>query len=350
MRMMIDDIFLKELLETATVSGYEEAGGEIIRRHMEPVSDAVLRDDIGDTICVLNPDASPRILMTAHLDEIGLMVSAVTEKGRLTAVRRGGIIPAVYPGHQVLVMTENGPVCGVVESYRDFFQKKGGVDTKDLLIDIGADTKEDALALVEPGSPVVFDTGMRAMAGGRFSARALDDRLGVYIIMEALKRARERACTCGVYSAATVGEETTKNGAYWTACRVKPDLAIVVDVTYTCDCTGTSMAETGDVKLGGGPVLCNSPIVSKRLNRIMRTCADSAGIRVQTEAASALSYTDADKVHFAQEGIPVVLVSIPLRYMHHPAEVADEKDVEDCIALIAEFLARYQELDDVKQD
>ena len=192
------------------------------------------------------------------------------------------------------------------------------------------------------GSPAVPDTHIRKMAGGRLTARALDDRAGVFIIMEAAKRARERGCKHGVYAAATVGEETTKNGAYWCSARIRPSLAIVVDVTYTGDCTGMDPSETGEIKLGAGPVLCNSPIVAKGLNRKMAECAEKAGIPVQWEAASRLSYTDADKIHFSNEGVPVVLVSLPLRYMHMPAEVADEQDIENCIELLATFLTEYQ--------
>lgn len=330
--------FLEELLSQITVSGCEEAGGDVIRRRMEASADEIRSDEIGDTVCVMNPDHDYKILMTAHLDEIGLLVTAINEQGRLHVIDRGGIVPATYPGHQVKVMTRQGVINGVVESYRDLFKKEGGLKTSDFLIDLGVDSKEEAERLVEPGDTVVFDGDMRMLAGGRFSGRALDDRLGVFIIMEAFKRARERGIGCGIYSAATVGEETTKNGAYWTASRVKPDLAVVVDVTYTSDCIGMNAADAGEVKLGGGPVLCLSPLVPKKFNQAMRECAKGLGIPVQTEAASRLSYTDADKIHFAGEGIPTVLVSIPLRYMHHPAEVADERDVEWCIALIAGFL------------
>ena len=224
---MTDEVFLEELLGAVTVSGYEEEGQAVIRKYMEPLADEVRTDDIGDTVCVLGPDRDFRILMTAHLDEIGLMVTTVNERGRLQVIDRGGIVPATYPGHRVKVMTERGPVYGVVESYRDFFKKEGGLKTSDFLIDIGVDSKEEACELVEPGAPVVLDTGFCKAAGGRFLSRALDDRLGVFIIMEAFKKARKRGCACGVYSAATVGEETTKNGAYWTASRVKPDLSLI---------------------------------------------------------------------------------------------------------------------------
>ena len=216
--------------------------------------------------------------------------------------------------------------------------REGGLKTGDFFIDIGASGREEAEALVHIGDSVVFDTQIRSLQGSRFSARALDDRLGVYIIMEAFRRAKEQGCTCGVYSAATAGEETTKNGAYWSAMRIRPSLAIVVDVTWTSDYPGTKPEETGEVKLGGGPVLCDSPIVARGLNERLERCAGKAGIPIQWEVAERLSCTDADKIHFSGDGVPVALVSIPLRYMHTPAEVADWKDVEGCIKLIKEFL------------
>lgn len=239
------------------------------------------------------------------------------------------------------IKTKNGEVYGVVEAYRSLF-KDENLGTKQFLIDIGAKDKADALNYVSLGDPIVPDTPIRKLANGKFTARALDDRLGVYIIMEALKRAKELGCKVGIYAASTTGEETTKTGAYWTSARIQPTMAIVVDVTYTSDCSGMDPAEMGTVCLGEGPVLCNSPIVVKALNEKMEECAKKAGISVQREAASRLSYTDGDQIHFSNQGVPMVLVSIPLRYMHMPAEVADEKDVEGCIELIAQFLAGYQ--------
>lgn len=239
------------------------------------------------------------------------------------------------------IKTKNGEVYGVVEAYRSLF-KDENLGTKQFLIDIGAKDKADALNYVSLGDPIVPDTPIRKLANGKFTARALDDRLGVYIIMEALKRSKELGCKVGIYAASTTGEETTKTGAYWTSARIQPTMAIVVDVTYTSDCSGMDPAEMGTVCLGEGPVLCNSPIVVKALNEKMEECAKKAGISVQREAASRLSYTDGDQIHFSNQGVPMVLVSIPLRYMHMPAEVADEKDVEGCIELIAQFLAGYQ--------
>lgn len=327
----------RDLLECISVSGNEEKIQQIVVSHMEKYADEIRTDEMNSTVCVWNPDSDKKIMLCAHADEIGLIVSRITEEGQLQAVARGGIITSIYPGHQVCVRTGSKVLYGVVQAARDKM-KEGRVKTADLFIDIGAGNKKEAESLVHIGDPIVFDTRIHSLQNGRFSARALDDRLGVYIIMEASKRAKEQGCGCGIYSTAAAGEETTKNGAYWSAMRIRPSLAIVVDVTWTSDYPGTNPAETGEVRLGGGPVLCDSPIVSKGLNAKMEACAQKKGIPVQWEVAERLSCTDADKIHFSGEGVPVVLVSIPLRYMHTPAEVADWQDVENCIELIKEFL------------
>lgn len=337
----MNETFLTNLLSSISVSGYEEPVQEVVEAEMKNYADEIRRDEMQNLTCVLNPDSNVRIMLSAHADEIGLMISNIREDGRLQVIDRGGIVPATYPGRQVRIKTKNGEVYGVVESYRSLF-KDENLGTKQFLIDIGAKDKEDALNYVSLGDPIVPDTPIRKLANGKFTARALDDRLGVYIIMEALKRSKELGCKVGIYAASTTGEETTKTGAYWTSARIQPTMAIVVDVTYTSDCSGMDPAEMGTVCLGEGPVLCNSPIVVKALNEKMEECAKKAGISVQREAASRLSYTDGDQIHFSNQGVPMVLVSIPLRYMHMPAEVADEKDVEGCIELIAQFLAGYQ--------
>ena len=337
----MNETFLTNLLSSISVSGYEEPVQEVVEAEMKNYADEIRRDEMQNLTCVLNPDSDVRIMLSAHADEIGLMISNIREDGRLQVIDRGGIVPATYPGRQVRIKTKNGEVYGVVEAYRSLF-KDENLGTKQFLIDIGAKDKEDALNYVSLGDPIVPDTPIRKLANGKFTARALDDRLGVYIIMEALKRSKELGCKVGIYAASTTGEETTKTGAYWTSARIQPTMAIVVDVTYTSDCSGMDPAEMGTVCLGEGPVLCNSPIVVKALNEKMEECAKKAGISVQREAASRLSYTDGDQIHFSNQGVPMVLVSIPLRDMHMPAEVADEKDVEGCIELIAQFLAGYQ--------
>lgn len=338
----MDKEFLSELLSTISVSGCEEEMQEVVKKHMSQQVDTIRTDEVGDVVCILNEESSTRIMLSAHADEIGLVVTRITSEGRVQAIERGGIIHGTYPGQKVQIQTRNGIVYGVVEGCRDSF-KRDSFKAADFIIDIGATSKEEAEKYVSLGDTIVPDSGVRELVNGRITSRALDDKIGVFIIMEALRRAKEKGCKAGVYAASTVGEETTKNGAYWSSARIQPTLAVVVDVTYCTDYSGLSNpAEAGEVLLGGGPVLCNSPIVVKVLNDKMVECADRIGIQTQREAASNFSYTDGDKIHFSNQGVPMVLVSIPLRNMHTPGEVADMKDVEGCIELIAEFLCSYE--------
>ena len=279
------------MLSEISVSGCEEPVQEVVKAYMNEYAHEIREDEMGDVVCVLNPESNKKIMLSAHADEIGCIISNVTENGRLQAVARGGIIPATYPGQQIQIRTKDGIVYGVVEGRRELFAEKG-LGAKDFLIDIGAADKEDAMKKVALGDPIVMDTHIRKLMNGRFTARALDDRLGVFIIMEALRRAKEKGCNAGVYAASTVGEETTKNGAYWCSSRIKPDLAVVVDVTYCSDYEGMNPAETGIVELGKGPVLCNIPIVMKELNRKMEECAAACQIPIQREAAGGFSCTD----------------------------------------------------------
>lgn len=339
---MKNEKFLKELLEAVTVSGAIGEGSQAVKREMEPFADEIITDDLNDTIAVLNSESQKKILVTAHLDEIGLAVTYIDDSGYVYAIDRGGVITHTYPGHQVQIHTEKGIVKGVVNGARELSGKEK-LEVSDFSIDVGASSREEALGLVQPGDTVTFYSGYETLAYGRFSGRALDDRLGVFIIMEAFKRAKAAGVKRGVYCAATAGEETTKNGAYFTAGRVKPDLAIVVDVTYCTDYPHSfSPKEAGEVKLGGGPALCHSPLVPRQFNKKAKEIAAKRGVSVQYEVASRLSYTDADKIHFENGGTPVLFVSIPLRYMHAPAEVADEKDVEGCIELIAGLLEEFE--------
>lgn len=335
----MNERFLECILNEVSVSGCEEPVQETVKEYMKEYADEIREDEMGDVVCVLNPDSSRRIMLSAHADEIGTVVSNVTGNGRLQLVSRGGIIPFTYPGQQIKVQTKTGCVYGVIEAARETFDQKE-LKAKDFLADIGAGTREEALTQVSLGDAVVLDTHIRRMMNGRFTARALDDRLGVFIIMEALRRAKEKGCTTGVYATSTVGEETTKNGAYWSSQRIRPDLAIVVDVTYCSDYSGREKAEEGTVELGKGPVLCSAPIIMKKLNEKMEACAANIQIPVQRETSDGFTHTDGDTIHFSGQGVPVVSVSIPLRYMHTPAEVADIKDVEGCIELIAEFLCQ----------
>lgn len=336
---MMDEKFLFEMLETPSVSGYEEVLQKKVAEHMKTHCDGVFTDEIGDVVCVLNPDSRVRVLLSAHADEIGLVVSEITPEGFLHVVRAGGIYCETYPGQKVRVLGEEGVLYGSVLENREL-AKKTDLAPKDLIIDIGASDRKEARTHVAPGTPVIFDTDYRRLLGNRLTARALDDRIGVFCIMEALKLAGKKGCRAGVYCASTVGEETSKHGAYWVSSRVKPTLAVVVDVTYASDYEGMDENESGKVILGGGIALCSNPFSHKMVNKLLEEAASDLGYPWQMEVGMGKTCTDADEIHVSCEGVPTALVSIPLRYMHTPAEVCDWRDVEGCIETLAQFLCR----------
>jgi endoglucanase len=215
---------------------------------------------------------------------------------------------------------------------------KGEIKDKDLYIDIGAKDADDARKYVEEGDPVHLHTYHLELQNDYLCARGIDDRGGAFIVLEALKKAKEMGCKIGLYCATTVGEETTMRGAYWAASRVKPNIAIAVDVTYAQDYPGTDPAESGDVKLGAGPVICNSSIANKKVNDLLKTCAQENNIPYQVESFLGRTGTDADKMHQSVEGVVTALVSLPLRYMHSPSEVCHIQDIKHAINLLAYFL------------
>ena len=203
--------FLYELLETASVSGFEEEIQRKVIKYARGFADEIYTDEIADVVSIVNPDAEIKVMLSAHMDEIGLMVSHITEKGMLHVSKAGGIYPGTYLGQKVRIMHEGNVVYGAVRNHGSLNKKE--LEITDIIIDIGAVSREDAMAHVACGDPVSFDTDYRELLNDRLCARGLDDRLGGYIILEAAKKAKERGGTCGIYAATTVGEELTKHGA-----------------------------------------------------------------------------------------------------------------------------------------
>ena len=330
--------FLYEMLDTMSVSGSEIGLQKKVIAHMTPYADQIRTDYTGNVVCVLNQDADFKVLLTGHIDEIGLVVTHICGNGLLKVAKAGGIRVNTYPGHQVMIGEKKIP--GVV-IHNDAM--KGDIKDKDLYIDIGAKDGEDARKYVEEGDPVHLHTYHLNLQNDYLCARAIDDRGGAFIVLEALKKAKEMGCKIGVYAATTVGEETTMRGAYWAASRIQPNVAIAVDVTYAQDYPGTDPAESGDVKLGGGPVICNSSIANRKVNELLKKCARETNIPYQLESFPGRTGTDADKMHQAAEGVVTALLSLPLRYMHSPSEVCHFSDIEHAVNLLSNFLCAINE-------
>ncbi|MBQ4253048.1 MAG: M20/M25/M40 family metallo-hydrolase [Erysipelotrichaceae bacterium] len=334
--------FLYDLLSTGSVSGNETVLEKKIYDYMQDKADEVTVDELGNVTAAINTSSPFKVLYAGHADEIGLMVTAIGSDGTLMVTNIGGVYATTYPGHKARIYTEKGIIYGAVANARSI-AKNTDLKASDLRIDIGAKDKEDALKYVSLGDPITFDTDVRELVNDCITGRALDDRLGAFIVMEALAKAKTLGASVGCYAVSTTGEETTGNGAFFTASRVRPNIAIAVDVTYTSDNCGISEALTGDIAVGKGPVICNNPSIHKKLNSLLLDCAKKLNMDVQIEAANGRTGTDGDTMHRTGIGVPFALVSIPLRYMHNPDEVGSLKDIQDCIDLLAEFFAACTE-------
>lgn len=336
--------FLYEMLDTMSVSGNEIGLQKKVIAHMQPYADEIRTDMTGNAVCVLNPQADFKVLLAGHIDEIGLVVTHICGNGLLKVAKAGGIRVHTYPGHQVMIHHSDTQIPGVV-ILNDAM--KGDIKDKDLYIDIGAKDAEDARRYVEEGDPVHLHTYHLPLQNDYLCARGIDDRGGAFIVLEALKKAKEMGCRIGVYAATTVGEETTGRGAYWAASKLKPHVAIAVDVTYAQDYPGTDPAESGDVKLGAGPVICNGSMANRKVNELLKKCAKENDIPYQVESFLGRTYTDADTMHQTGEGVVTALLSLPLRYMHSPSEVCHLSDVKYAIDLLAQFLCTVNEQTDL---
>ncbi|MBR0464596.1 MAG: M20/M25/M40 family metallo-hydrolase [Clostridia bacterium] len=343
----MDRAFLYKLLSTPSVSGCEEPNQINALAFGKTFAHEQKVDCVGNAVSVVNPEAPFKVLLCGHMDEIGFRVTHIQDDGLLRVQRAGGVRPALYVGSVMQVVHEAeqdgktvySTVPGVVAVTSDLV-KSGDVKDKDLLIDIGASSREEAAAVVSVGDAVCADTQVRELMNGRITCRALDDKSGAFVILEAAKKAAESGARCGIYAQTSVGEETTGRGAYVAAAGLKPDCAIVVDVTWASDCPGANPGATGDVRLGKGPVLCLSGMVNKKMNRLLEKTAHELGIGVQYEVAGGHTSTDGDTILQTGEGVPMALVSVPLRYMHSSVEMASWSDIEQCVDLIAGFLGK----------
>ena len=332
--------FLKEMIDTPSLSGNEFELQKKIIKHMEPLCDKVITDHVGNVVSVINPDSKVKILLDAHIDEIGLVISNIKADGRCKMQSVGSIRPALYLGMQVQVVTKNGIIDGVIAQYRPIQADK--VETAELELDLGTFSKEESEKLVSIGDYVLSKASMVKLQNNNYAARAMDDKIGVYSILQALLMAKELGATQGVYASSTVGEETTANGAVAVANLVEPTMAIVVDVMT--DTSSLPSLENRDlVYLGKGPAITLGTIMNKKLKELIEKVAKENNIPIQYTNSGNRTWTNADQIHFVDKGIPTMLLNIPLRYMHSSAEVANMDDVNNLSKLMALVIKEIDE-------
>jgi putative aminopeptidase FrvX len=339
---------LHSLLTAPGPPGHEQAPAAVWRDAAEQFADEVTVDGVGNSVARVNGASDhPLLAVVGHVDEIGLLVSHISEKGFLHVVQTGGWDPQILVGQRVEVLTRSGTVAGVVGRkpihVLESEERKKAVELKGLHVDIGVRDQDEARSLVREGDPIVVAAEPVELRADRLVSRALDNRLGVYVALEVARRVSEAGGGAGpVAGVAAVQEEIGSPGARTMAYGLEPDLAVVVDVTHATDAPGVSAGELGEHGLGTGPVITRGAIVSRPHNDLLDAAAESVGIECTTEAAGGPTRTDADVVHMSRTGIPTAVVSIPLRYMHSPVEMVELADVEAVIAVIAAMALRLE--------
>jgi putative aminopeptidase FrvX len=336
---------LRRLLETPGPTGSESAAGAVWREAASAFAE-VSGDVVGNSLArVRGMEDRPLLALFGHVDEIGLTITHADERGNLSVRGLGGWNPQVLLGQRVEILTRDGRVPGVVAAKREPRRRtddeKKRVELEDLHIDIGASDADDAWKAVRRGDPAVLAVQPVELLNGRIASRALDNRLGAYIVLEAARRAAEAGGTGDVVAVATVEEEVGDFlGARAAAFALEPAVAIAVDVTWASDVPGGDPKEYGEQKLGDGAAIMRGPGVAPRLFEALLETAEAEDIPHCVEVSTGRSHTDADAVYVSRAGIPTGVVSIPLRHMHTPGEICDLGDVEACIALIAAFAGR----------
>ncbi len=327
--MAVPDL-LDRLLRAHGPSGHEHLAYDVVRAAAG--ADADVRSDTVGNLVVRRAGATgaPLLALFAHLDVIGLAVAHVRENGLLAVHKLAPWPPAVAYGQRVEIRTRNGSVAGVVARTVKDAEK---VEWDQLYVDVGARDRDEALALVEPGDPVVTVAPPIELANGRVASRNADNRACVYIALEAY---RQLAPDVDVAVVCSAQEELGHSGARAAAHALRPRVALALDVTYATDVPSGDPDEAGDHRLGGGPALFRGPAIHPRVLELLRDAASAEGIAHTVETGSA-TFTDGDDTFASRDGIATGLVSIPLRYMHSTIETFQLSDLDDAIRLVVAF-------------
>jgi putative aminopeptidase FrvX len=323
---------LDELLRAAGPSGYEDAVTAIVRREAAALGAEVETDVLGSTVVRIRGTEGGRLLaLFAHIDQVSFAVRDAGDDGLLTVAKLANWSAEAAARQRVRVLTARGELAGVVTRVG-----AGDLGWDDLRLDVGAVDRAGALALVEPGDPVVLEGPPVELAAGRVASASLDDRAGLYASFEALRRLAASPPAWDIALVASTQEETgTHGGAAAVAARLRPDAALVVDVTYAGDAPGGEKP-WGDVKLGGGPAVFRGPVVSPLVVAGLLSAAAEADIAVSVEAGQS-TWSDADDVFVVGGGVPTGMICIPLRYMHTAGEVAQLSDIDATSRLIEAY-------------
>lgn len=339
--------FLQEYINNASPVGFESSGQKLWLNYIKPYVDTTFVDPYGTAVGIINPDAPFKVVIEAHADEISWFVNYISADGLLYLKRNGGVDHQIAPGQRVFIHGKKGPVKAVF-GWPAIHTRINNPDAKEphpkvdnLFLDTGARSKKELEELgVHVGAVVTYRDGYEELAYDYLIGRAFDNRIGGFMIAEVARQLKEnrKSLPYGLYVVNAVQEEVGLRGAEMIARRIKPNVAIITDVTHDTYTPMVNKIIEGDVGCGKGPSLAYGPAVHNKLLNLVQDVAAKKKIPVQLRAVSRSTGTDTDSFAYANDGCPSVLISIPLRYMHTTVEMLHKKDIEQTIQLMYETL------------
>ena len=339
--------FLKEYINNPSPVGFETSGQKIWLNYLTQYVDTTFTDPYGTAVGVINPDAPFKVVIEAHADEISWFVNYINDQGLIHLKRNGGVDHQIAPSMRVWIHGKKGPVKAVFgwpaihTRMSNPEQKEPQPKVENLTLDCGARSKKEVEALgIHIGAVVTYEEGFDELAHDFIIGRAFDNRVGGFMIAEVARMLSEnkKKLPFGLYIVNAVQEEIGLRGAEMIARRIKPNIAIVTDVTHDTHTPMINKAIEGDIQCGKGPSLAYAPAIHNKLLAIVEATAKNKKIPVQFRTLSRSTGTDTDSFAYANDGCPSVLISIPLRYMHTTVEMIHKKDIVDTIQLMYETL------------
>lgn len=340
--------FLYKLLNTPSPSGFEQEIQRVVKKRMTHYADTIDVDVHGNLIACWNPEGSVKVMLAGHCDQIGFMVTHVNDAGYIHFGTIGGIDPAVLPGSVLMILSKDGPIAGIIGHKPIHLlapEERGKqVSLNNLWIDIGAEDGKAAKALISVGDPISYKLGITELGKNLISSPACDDKVGLFVCMEALRIVSQteskKKCPIALYSVSTVQEEVGLRGAKTSCFGIDPVAGIAVDVTHASDNPGADAKTIGTVKLGKGPTIARGCNINPVLENLLVDTAKKKRLPYQPLSSPSATGTDANAIQISRSGVAAALIGIPNRYMHTQVEVVDLRDLEITAKLIAETVVR----------
>lgn len=339
--------FLYTYLNNASPTGFEASGQQIWLEYVKPFVDTYFTDNYGTAVGVVNPEHPFKVVIEAHADEISWFVNYINADGYIYVRRNGGSDHMIAPSMRVNIHTDKGIVPGVFGWPAIHVRKEGKEESPTLdniFIDVGARNKAEVEAMgIHVGCVITFKDELQELNGKFLSGRALDNRIGGYMIAQVARKIKENNVKLpfGLYVVNAVQEEIGLRGAEMIAARIKPNVAIITDVCHDTTAPLYSKISSGEQIAGNGPVLTYGAAVHKKLLDLIIETAKKNNVPFQRAAASRSTGTDTDAFAYSNEGVPAALISLPLKYMHTTVETASKTDIDNVIELIYRFLVEF---------